>query len=59
MVTDGEISPPSQAVLDRLERARTDLGLEVPPLIPKSPAYWQGRTVWSHVLARTACLGAL
>lgn len=29
MVTDGEISPPSDTVLDRLARAREDLGLQV------------------------------
>ena len=29
MVTDGEISPPSDSVLNRLDRAREDLGLQV------------------------------
>ncbi len=33
MVTDGEIAPPSEAVLQRLERARSELGLEVHGLL--------------------------
>lgn len=33
MVTDGEIAPPSDAVLQRLERAKADLGLEVHGLL--------------------------
>lgn len=33
MVTDGEIAPPSDAVLQRLERAKANLGLEVHGLL--------------------------
>lgn len=33
MVTDGEISPPSEEVLDRLQKAHKDLGLEVHGLL--------------------------
>ncbi len=33
MVTDGEIAPPSDAVLHRLESAKADLGLEVHGLL--------------------------
>jgi uncharacterized protein with von Willebrand factor type A (vWA) domain len=33
MVTDGEVAPPSEEVLQRLYRARADLGLEVHGLL--------------------------
>lgn len=48
MVTDGEISAPSQDILDRLGRAREEMGLEVHPLLPgrcrlcMAPFNWLG-----------------
>lgn len=36
MVTDGEISPPDPKILDRIARARVDMGLEVHGLLVSS-----------------------
>jgi hypothetical protein len=49
MVTDGEIAPPSQALLDALADAREDLGLEVHGLLVSSQVSESMKALCTHL----------